>query len=850
MIGETIAHYSVTGMLGAGGMGEVYRALDVRLGRELALKVLPSDRFRDSKARARLLREARSAAALNHPNICTIYEVGEDGDRAFIAMELIHGEPLSVRISTGALPAELAGRYGRQIADALSHAHERGIIHRDLKSANVVVTADGRPKVLDFGLAKRLTSEGLDEKTISQTSITASGELVGTLAYMAPEQLRGQPSDARSDIWSLGVMLYEMVVGVRPFQGQTWFTLSSAILNQPAPALSERIPVEIRAVIERCLEKEPSQRYRSSGEVRAALETGPAVAASRSGATRPVIATPEKSIAVLYFENMSSDSEGDYFCAGIADDIITDLSKVQGLKVVPRSDVVPFRKKEVNTREVGQALQVNYILEGSVRKAGNKIRVTAQFIRVHDGLHLWAERFDRSVEDIFEVQNDVSRRVVEALRISLTESEKRSLARNPTDDLKAYDFYMRGRELVSRGGKKNHGDAIRMFEDAVAVDPRFAAAYAGLAEACCSMYQWYDGRSSWLTRAIEMNEEALALDPSSIDVRFGIALVYFYQGRLDESKRQLEGILDDDPEYYPAFLRLGILSEFSKQLEPALAYYSRAAELKPYDETPWRCLVGVHRKLGNQAAAQEAAVKVIEVASKKLEASLDDVTVMSRLAEAYAWYGGREETHATLRRVLELDPGDGLALYNCACAHALLGEAEEAFSLLRRAHASGFRTVGRWAIADTAFESLRRRPEFLAVLSELGSEVEGGSIESLGKDQHAQVRHRAPHPRSRQSVFGGDQSDFRSLLRRSEAARTTDPMDSELRGGQQDLLRLHRPERRGRARARAFGGISRQPDFRGAKNHRPHELRRRLLTAQRGAAGTRRRLEECAGERG
>jgi serine/threonine protein kinase/Tfp pilus assembly protein PilF len=705
LIGKTLGHYRVIEKLGAGGMGEVYRAHDEQLDRDVAVKVLPAESFSDPAARVRLLREARAAASLNHPNISTIYGVGEAEGQAYIAMELVEGRPLSHHLADGPLAAEQLLRYGLHIAGALAHAHEHGIVHRDLKCANIVVTPDGRAKVLDFGLAKRLTEVELDEATRSQESLTRPGGIVGTLPYIAPEQLRGLPADARSDIWALGVVLYEMAAGSRPFQGQTGFELSSAILNQEPPPLPSPVPARLRTAVRRCLEKDPVRRYQSAVEVRAALE---AIQTSTAAAS-----APEKSIAVLYFENMSSEKESDYFCAGITEDIITDLSKISGLKVVSRMDVLPFHNKEVNTRQVGETLRVNYILEGSVRKAGNKIRVAAQLINVQDGYHVWAERFDRLVEDIFEVQNEVSQKIANTLKVSLTDSEKQSLAKKPTDDLKAYDFYMRGRELLYRRGKKNNETALRMFETAVAIDPHFAAAYAGLAEAYSCMFEWYDGSQSWLAQAIEMNEKALALDPTSLEARFGIAMLYFHQKRLGESRRRLEEILKEDAQYYSAHLRLGMISELSGEFDAALTHYLRAAELKPYDEDPWRFLVGIYRKLNNGPAAHEAALKVIEVASRKLEASLDDLIVMSRLAEAYARYGAKEETHATLQRVFELDPSDGLALYNCACAYALLGEKREALSSLRRAFDSGFRAVGRWAKADGAFDLLRGEAEFL-----------------------------------------------------------------------------------------------------------------------------------------
>jgi adenylate cyclase len=403
----------------------------------------------------------------------------------------------------------------------------------------------------------------------------------------------------------------------------------------------------------------------------------------------------------------------------MTEDIITDLSKLKELKVVSRSDVLPYRKKETNTRQVGEALRVNYVLEGSVRKAGNRIRINAQLVNVRDGYHLWAERFDRFIEDIFDLQNEVSQKIVEALKISLSDSEKQLLAQKPTDNLRAYDLYMRGRELLYQKGKKNTERAIEMFENAIALDAAFASSYAGLAEAYSAMYEWYDGNSLWLSKSIEINQKALTLDPASLEAQFGIAMVYFHHRRYAECERNLLDILELNSEFFPAYLRLGMIAEQSNNLDGALKYYRRAVKLKPYDEDPWRFLVSVYRKLGKDDSAHEAALKVIEIASRKLEATAEDVIVMSRLAEAYARFGGRQEAQATLRRVFELEPNDALAIYNCSCAYALLGDQNAALITLRRAFDAGFRTVGQWATTESAFDSVRDTPKFQELVAEL-----------------------------------------------------------------------------------------------------------------------------------
>ena len=704
MIGSTVSHYRILDKLGEGGMGIVYKAQDTRLERLVALKFLPSDLAQTGTARQRFIKEARAASALNHPNVAVVYDVGETDTQSFIAMELVEGESIKARLRGERMSLEEVQDLALQIAEGLHAAHVKGIVHRDIKPDNLLLTRDGHVKIMDFGIAKYA-----DEANLTQTGTT-----LGTLAYMSPEQLLADNVDHRSDLWSLGVVLYEMLAREVPFRRDREAAILYEILNRdPTPIEVHRpdTPAHLRTLIGKLLHKDPAQRPQSAAEV-ATLLRGSAAAAQQ--------AVPAKSIAVLYFENMSSERESDYICAGITEDIITDLSKVSELRVVSRTDMLPFRNKEVNIRQVADALRVSYVLEGSVRKAGNRIRITAQLISAKDGYHLWADRFDGMVEDIFDLQNEVAHRIVEALKVSLTDSEEESLAEKPTDDLRAYDFYMRGREYLARRGKKNTETAIRMFESAIEIDGQFAGAFAGMAEACSYMYEWYDGASSWLARAIEMNQKALERDPDSVDARFGIAMVYYHQGRLPEAKRNLLAVVQADPRHMLAQLRLGMIAERTGNLQDAQSRYQAAAELRPHEDDPWRFLGALQRKLGDVEAAQASAINVIEITSRKLEASLEDVVLMSRLGEAYARFGGKEETHAILRRVLELDPSDGLAMYHCACASAILGETSQALQFLRRAFEGGFRAVPHSATEDSAFDSVRETAEYRRLVAELG----------------------------------------------------------------------------------------------------------------------------------
>ncbi len=706
MIGTTVSHYRILEKLGEGGMGVVYRAQDTRLDRFVALKFLPEALAQRPAAQERFLREARAASALSHPNVATVYDVGQEGPQSFIAMELVEGETVRARLLAGPQPAELVIAWGIQVADGLQAAHGKGIVHRDIKPDNLLLTPSCTIKIMDFGIAR-----------LGDSELTETGMMLGTLAYMSPEQILGNRVDHRSDLWSLGVVLYEMLAGRPPFQQQLGAAVMYEILNRgPAPLEDVRpeAPESLRSLIGQLLQKDPDLRPETAAAVAFALRNGSLAAPGE---------VPAKSIAVLYFENLSSDQEGEYYCAGITEDILTDLSKLEELSVVSRTDVLPFRGKQVNIRQVGEALRVNYVLEGSVRKAGNRIRITAQLIDARNGYHLWADRFDGLVDDIFDLQAQVARQIATALKVSLSAADAESLSRRPTDDVRAYDFYMRGREYLNRRGKANTEAAIRMFEHALEIDGRFAAAHAGLGEACAYMYEWYDGGSDWLSRAIAMDQQALDLDPGSVEAQFGIAMVYCHQGRYPDARRALAAILTADPQHVPALIRLGILAERTAtgpaDWAEALGHYRKATELRPNDEEAWWRLATLQQKVGDRDAAEAAAMEVIEITTRKLEASLEDVILLSRLGEAYARFSGREEALAVVRRVLELAPYDGLALYNCAAAYALLGEADPALRLLRSAHESGFRGVIQAARIDSAFETMYGQPGFQRLLAEL-----------------------------------------------------------------------------------------------------------------------------------
>ena len=704
MDGKTISHYKIIKKLGQGGMGVVYKAEDAKLKRGVALKFLPPEMTSDPDAIQRFIHEAQAASALDHQNICTVHEINEDEDgRTFIVMACYDGQSLKDKIHKGSIKVEEAIDIACQVAQGLEEAHKKGIVHRDIKPANIFITAEGVVKIVDFGLAK----------LVGQVKLTRTGTTTGTIAYMSPEQIKASEADHRSDLWSLGVLLYEMLTGELPFRGDYEAAIIYEILNSEPKTfqqLPSDVPENITTLISQLLQKDRNRRISSAGEIICQLKS-------------PQVVKPSddiKSLAVLYFENMSDDKDAEYFCAGMTEDLITDLSKIKKLKVIPRSDILPYRKKDIQSRQVGEALHVHYIVEGSVRKGGDKIRITAQLIDIRSGYQVWAERYDRLVEDIFNVQIEVSEKIAEALKVSLTKSEKKLLAKKPTDDLRAYDFYMRGSEFLLKRGKKNNDAAIQMFEHAISIDSGFPLAYAGLAEGYSYNYTFYDGDRSWLDKTMEMNERALELDPDLIEAQIGIGLVYFFQKRLKEASYHFEQVLKIKQDLYLVLFWLGTIHFCLGNYEKAVKYHQKGAIIKPYSEEPWHHISMILHKMGDLKSARDAAKTMVDLASRKLEVDPKDGIVLSRMALTYAVIGESKKSLDILKKAENIQPDDGIALYNCGATYTWLGKKDEALTYLKAACDKGFMNVIHWFKNDPYLESIRNDPKFREMLSNYG----------------------------------------------------------------------------------------------------------------------------------
>ncbi len=688
--GTRLGAYEILSTLGAGGMGEVYRARDTRLGRDVALKVVPAELSASADRIARFEREARMVAALNHPNIVVLYAIEDDGGVRFLTMELVEGRSLADVIADGAMPIEQLVELGAALADALAAAHERGVVHRDLKPANLMLTKDGRLKVLDFGLAKLVTSDPGTDGNLTQAATVAGpvsiqGQVVGTVPYMAPEQIRGGAVDARTDLFALGIVLHEMATGTRPFGGATLADISSAILRDAPPRLGgvrAGLPLGLERIVWRCLEKEPGARFQSSAEVANALrelsreiargEAAPAPGAS--AAADPLAETPEHSIAVLPFEDYSPARDQQYFSDGISEELLNLLARVPRLKVSARTSSFSFRSRGFAVPEIARQLNVRHVLEGSVRKAGDRVRISAQLIDAQQDTTLWSETYNRTLDDVFAIQDEIAADVVVKLKVRLLGGAPRVRETKPA----AYALYLEAVQLSRQRTAEGFAKADELLRRVLAIDPQYAPAWAHLSNNL-------------------LNEANLGLVP--------------HENGYAESRAAAARALETDPESARAHASLGTLDMFSGDLASSARHFERALAIDPNDMMV----------LGNSSAVLKSLGRLEDaVAMDEAMVRRDPMNTawLFNLANAQNWAGQHDRAAASARAVLRISPAYNGAHLVLATALVRQGRPEDALPEARQESFEPFRLIalaiashalGQRADSDTALAELITR---------------------------------------------------------------------------------------------------------------------------------------------
>ena len=708
--GTLAGSYTIDRELGRGGMATVYLAQDTKHERLVALKVLHPD-LAASLGPDRFLREIKLAARLNHPHILPLHDSGDAGGFLYYVMPYVEGESLRERLDREQhLGIDEAVHHGRAIASALDYAHRQGIVHRDIKPENVMLY-EGEAMVMDFGLAKALSAAG--SETLTQT-----GMMIGTPAYVSPEQAAGETNlDGKSDQYSLACVVYEMLTGERPFSGGTpQATMAKRFSELPKAVRQIRstVPESVEKAITRAMSIEASGRYATAAQFGQALASGTLVTPTDTASLPQAAMSAAKSVAVLPFANLSADPENEYFTDGMADEIISALTKIQSLRVTSRTSSFVFKGKSEDIGEIGRKLKVSTVLEGSVRKMGNRLRITAQLVNVADSSNLWSEKYDREIEDIFAIQDDISQAIVKALRVILTEGEKKQIEKSRTENVQAYDYYLRGRQYVNQLRRKSLEYARQMFNKAIEIDRDYARAYAGVADSCSMLYTYFDARDFNLRQADIASHKALELEPELAEAHVARGLAVSLSKRFEEAEQEFETAMRLDPKLFEAPYWYGRALQSAGRFQEAVKMFERASALRPEDYQAPGFAAQAYGSLGMVAERDAGLRRALKLMEDRLELNPDDARAANLAAAFLARLGDLAKAVEYADRSLAIDPEDPMLLYNVACTYVALNRQEDALNCLERAVDKGFGHK-EWIDHDPDLDPLRENMRFQAL---------------------------------------------------------------------------------------------------------------------------------------
>ena len=691
-------------------MATVCLAQDTKHDRVVALKVLHPG-LAESVGPERFLREIKVVARLSHPHILPLFDSGEIEGFLYYVMPYVEGESLRERLEReNQLPIDEAIRHTLSIASALDYAHRQNVVHRDIKPENVMMY-EGEAMVMDFGIAKTAIDTG-------EHSITKSGALFGTPAYVAPEQAAGaREVDGRADQYSLAVVLYEMLAGERPFGGVPDVeTFAKRFKETPTPVgqLREGVPESVETALTKAMAPDPTQRYASIALFAQVIGSGTLAAPITVHATPRPTVSAAKSVAVLPFANMSAEADNEYFADGIAEEIINALTKVHSLRVASRTSSFAFKGKNEDIGEIGRKLKVSTVLEGSVRKVGTKLRITAQLINVADGYHLWAEQYDREMEDIFAIQADIAQAIVKSLRVILSEGEKLAMGKVRTVDVDAYDYYLRGRKFFHQHRRKSLEYAVQMYEKAIEIDSDYALAYAGIAVACSLLYTYFDSRAVNSVQADVASQKALELAPDLAEAHLARAFALRLGEHAEEAEKEFEAAIKLDPKLFDAFYFYGRSLKYQGRYAESAKMLERASLLRPEDFQAPAFLGGAYAGMGMRAEANAARRRAVKLIEQRLDLNPDDARAYNLGATTLMKLGNTPRALEFAAMSLSIEPDDPLILYNVACMYALMDKREDALGHLERAVRNGFGHKESMA-NDPDLDSIRRTPWFHAI---------------------------------------------------------------------------------------------------------------------------------------